>query len=263
MADNVTAQSAAPATIPAGTIVAARLATYSGDSALIAPVGLATFAGSDDAKTATDVPGGGGVEAAALRVTIASDSTGQVKLAAGANVIGHVIVDTAPSTAVTGPLTDAQLRATAVPVSGPLTDTQLRATPVPVSGTVTANAGTGTLAVSLASVPSHAVTNAGTFAVQASVPAVAVAAAVSQVAGSASSVTLLSSNAARKGFKLFNDSTAIAYVKEGTTAVVASDHSYQIQPKGYYESVGVGVYTGRIDCIWASATGNMRVTENT
>lgn len=37
----------------------------------------------------------------------------------------------------------------------------------PVSGTVTANAGTGTLAVSLASVPSHAVTNAGTFAVQA------------------------------------------------------------------------------------------------
>lgn len=30
---------------------------------------------------------------------------------------------------VTGPLTDAQLRATAVPVSGPLTDTELRATP--------------------------------------------------------------------------------------------------------------------------------------
>lgn len=36
----------------------------------------------------------------------------------------------------------------------------------PVSGTVTANAGSGTLAVSLASVPSHAVTNAGTFATQ-------------------------------------------------------------------------------------------------
>lgn len=40
---------------------------------------------------------------------------------------------------VTGPLTDAQLRALAVPVSGPVTDTQLRATPVPVSGTVTAS----------------------------------------------------------------------------------------------------------------------------
>lgn len=34
---------------------------------------------------------------------------------------------------VSGPLTDAQLRATAVPVSGPLTDTQLRASAVPVS----------------------------------------------------------------------------------------------------------------------------------
>ena len=38
-----------------------------------------------------------------------------------------------PTQAVTGPLTDAQLRATAVPVSGPLTDAQLRATAVPVS----------------------------------------------------------------------------------------------------------------------------------
>jgi YD repeat-containing protein len=34
---------------------------------------------------------------------------------------------------VTGPLTDAQLRAAAVPVSGPLTDTQLRASPLKVS----------------------------------------------------------------------------------------------------------------------------------
>ncbi len=35
------------------------------------------------------------------------------------------------------PLTDAQLRASAVPVSGPLSDTQLRASAVPVSGPVT------------------------------------------------------------------------------------------------------------------------------
>jgi len=38
---------------------------------------------------------------------------------------------------VTGPLTDTQLRATAVPVSGPLTDTQLRATAVTVTGPLT------------------------------------------------------------------------------------------------------------------------------
>lgn len=70
-----------------------------------------------------------------------------------------------PSTPVTGPVTDAQIRATPLPVSGtvtasgPLTDTQLRAVAVPVSGTfwqatqpvsgtVTANAGSGTMAVS-------------------------------------------------------------------------------------------------------------------
>jgi len=38
---------------------------------------------------------------------------------------------------VSGPVTDAQMRATALPVSGPLTDGQLRATAVPVSGPVT------------------------------------------------------------------------------------------------------------------------------
>ena len=59
------------------------------------------------------------------------------------------------STGLTQPLTDAQLRATAVPVSGPLTDAQIRATALPVSGTVTANAGTGTMNVSVqnASIP--------------------------------------------------------------------------------------------------------------
>src|SRR3954451_8060027 len=41
------------------------------------------------------------------------------------------------SQTVTGPLTDAQLRASNVPVSGPVTDTQLRASAVPVSGPLT------------------------------------------------------------------------------------------------------------------------------
>ena len=67
---------------------------------------------------------------------------------------------------VTGALTDTQIRASALPVSlasttitgtvavtGALTDTQLRATAVPVSGTVTANAGSGTFAISAASLP--------------------------------------------------------------------------------------------------------------
>lgn len=63
------------------------------------------------------------------------------------------VSDAGGSITVDGPLTDTQLRATAVsvsgtffqatqPVSGPLTDTELRANPVAVSGTITANAGT-------------------------------------------------------------------------------------------------------------------------
>lgn len=39
--------------------------------------------------------------------------------------------------AVSGPLTDTQLRASAVPVFGPLTDAQIRATALPVSGPAT------------------------------------------------------------------------------------------------------------------------------
>jgi hypothetical protein len=74
-------------------------------------------------------------------------NTATVKAASTAAVAADkaLVVAISPnnSVAVTGALTDTQLRATAVPVSGPLTDTQLRATAVPVSGTVTANAGTG------------------------------------------------------------------------------------------------------------------------
>lgn len=56
MADNLSTQSATPATIPATTKIATREVTYSGDaSSHIAPAGLVVFAGSDDAKTATDV----------------------------------------------------------------------------------------------------------------------------------------------------------------------------------------------------------------
>jgi hypothetical protein len=62
---------------------------------------------------------------------------------------GAVPVTISASVPVTGPLTDAQLRATPVPVSvpgtvpvtGPLTDAQLRANPVDVIGTVNANTG--------------------------------------------------------------------------------------------------------------------------
>lgn len=74
--------------------------------------------------------GGGGGDATAANQVIGNASL--------ASIDGKL---TAPLS-ITGPLTDTQLRASAVSVTGPLTDAQLRATPVPVSGTVTANIGT-------------------------------------------------------------------------------------------------------------------------
>lgn len=80
------------------------------------------------------------------------------------------------------------------------------------------------------------------------------------VASSATSVTLLASNNARMGASIFNDSTAILYVKFGATASTTSFIA-KLQPDDLYE-VPFG-YTGIIDGIWASATGNARITEIT
>lgn len=79
-------------------------------------------------------------------------------VAVGATNGFYIRPGTGATFAVTGPLTDAELRAVAVPVSGtvtatgPLTDTQLRATAVPVSGTFWQ--------------ATQPISNAGTFATQ-------------------------------------------------------------------------------------------------
>lgn len=93
----------------------------------------------------------------------------------------------------------------------------------------------------------------------------AATATLTNVAGSATSVTVLAANASRIGATITNDSSAVVYIKFGTTA---STTSYTVvlagaaaAPFSYFE-VPSG-YTGRIDGIWASATGNARVTEIT
>lgn len=83
---------------------------------------------------------------------------------------------------------------------------------------------------------------------------------LSNVSGSASSVTVLAANTSRLGATIYNDSTAVLYLKFGTTASTTS-FTVKLQPDDYYE-VPFG-YTGTIDGIWASATGAARVTELT
>lgn len=80
---------------------------------------------------------------------------------------------------------------------------------------------------------------------------------VTSVNDAATNQTLLSSSVARRGFRLFNDSTVIAYVKYGTTAT-STDYTVKLFPESlHYEDN----YNGRVDCIWASdASGAMKVT---
>lgn len=83
--------------------------------------------GGGDASAAKQDEQTGVLEAIASALTGVASDTG----------IAAIIAALGETLAVSGPLTDTQLRATAVPVSGPLTDTQLRATAVPVSGPLT------------------------------------------------------------------------------------------------------------------------------
>lgn len=87
------------------------------------------------------------------------------------------------------------------------------------------------------------------------------------VAGSASSVTLIALNTARLGGVIVNDSTAILYIKYGSAA---SATSYTYVLPGSVGGVGATLelpaipkYTGIITGLWASATGNARTTELT
>lgn len=87
------------------------------------------------------------------------------------------------------------------------------------------------------------------------------AATVSTVAASATAVTLFAAGAGNDAAvrTVFNDSTALLYVKFGATAS-STDHTVQIPPGGYYEAP-VPVYDGLITGIWTSATGSARLTQ--
>jgi hypothetical protein len=89
-------------------------------------------------------------------------------------------------------------------------------------------------------------------------------AAVTSVAASATSVTVIAANTNRRGLKLHSvTSSAVCYVRFGTTAATASlgGHSLDIQPGYLYEDPDG--YKGAITAIWASATGGLNVTELT
>ena len=118
--------------------------------------------------------------------------------------------------------------------------------------------------VSVASIPSHNVTNVGTFAVQATQALVPLTATLSSKTASASSQTLLAANSARKGVVIHNDSTAMLYVKYGATATTSiGGFTYELNPEDTLEinPIQNGIYTGVIDGIWSAANGGCSITE--
>lgn len=80
----------------------------------------------------------------------------------------------------------------------------------------------------------------------------------SSVSGSGTSVSLLAANSSRLGATIFNDSSALLYLKLGATASTTS-FTALLGTNDYYE-VPFN-YTGAIDGIWSSATGAARITE--
>lgn len=82
-------------------------------------------------------------------------------------------------------------------------------------------------------------------------------ATLANVASSATNVTLFAA-ANANARTIYNDSTAVLYVKFGATASTTS-YTVQIASQGYYE-FPQPVYTGQVDGIWASANGNARLT---
>ncbi len=83
-------------------------------------------------------------------------------------------------------------------------------------------------------------------------------ATVTSVASATSNTVLLASKE-RLGVTIFNDSTAILYIKLGTTASTTS-YTVQVASKGYYE-LPSPVYTGIISGIWAAVNGSALITE--
>ena len=84
----------------------------------------------------------------------------------------------------------------------------------------------------------------------------------SNVTSVATSTTLLASNANRRGFIVYNESTSILRLSFGATVASATSYSVAIPANSSY--VGdVPLYTGEIRGIWVTANGAARVTEFT
>lgn len=180
------------------------------------------------------------VVAGVLTVSGGSGGGGAVTVADGADVTQGAIADAVVAAGAAGTLSAKLRRLT----------TDLAALLVQLPATLGAKVSASSLSVVLASDQARVPTSLNLSATG----------TASNVSGSATSVTVLASNANRVGATVYNDSSAILYLKLGATASTSS-YTVQLPANAYYEVPAR--YTGIIDGIWASATGVARVTELT
>jgi hypothetical protein len=81
------------------------------------------------------------------------------------------------------------------------------------------------------------------------------------VAASATEVTIFSAvTTAVENRTVYNDSTAILYMKKGT-GVTTSSYFVQVPAGGYFE-FPQPCFRGQVTGLWSSATGSARTTED-
>lgn len=129
--------------------------------------------------------------------------------------------------------------------------------PVPIAGTVVVSSVTASTASAL--VDSTGVQYSGSNPLPTKEIRSATPSQTSPSVGVAST-SILAANASRLGATIYNEGSAICYMKLGSTASLTS-YTLQIASGGYYE-VPFG-YTGAIDGITSASTAQLRVTEIT
>ena len=194
---------------------------------------------------------GAGTEAAALRVTLANNSTGIVSLSA-ASLAALESVDL--NAATLAALETIQIGSIAAGTNN-IGDVDVLTLPAIPAG----NNNIGDVDIASIAAGNN---NIGDVDV-ASLPAEnrPATATLANVSASVTSVTLRASAATRRGLMIVNESAADLYVKFGATASLTS-YTVKMGPGSYYE-LPSPPYTGVVDGIWSAASGTARVTELT
>lgn len=213
-------------------------------------------------STATPIPvtlDGGSVTISSVTVptsvTINNTSGSPVPVSDAGGTLS--IDDGGGSITVDGPLTDTQLRATALPVSGPVTDTQLRATALPVSGPLT---DTQLRATAVSVTGGLTDTQLRATAVPVTSNTAARTPTTTSINGTSSSVLILASNANRKGLTISNVSTSKCYLSFSNPATVANSF-IEMHPGSFVLFDQQLIVTNAIYGIWTNANGAAQVTE--